>query len=1572
MPLSTKLTRSKAKVTKKPVTILPNKVKTLPKIPVKQVTIIKSFQDKLNQVASNISIDTEDLPEELQDIYDDFEEEIKPELVKKNWKIWAAIFAPLILPGLVQGMRSEPSVKQPPVIIKGKQQEVIPPVEPKSIIDFSKQYFENHGLELCKSLTETDLARMKQDLQNNWGKGEDAFAKTFQDSYPVSRDRLETIYRSERHMAEYHGVLERARLAGHSYKQYRAVGDERTCDLCMSYDMEIVPIDEPFSNGEMTANSHPNCRCSLVTLTDDEYDEGGDEEIQQDASYLNEVSDFMKLNYKCPEHNGSWTCDKEEQDAVSGYVRAENVIINSILSNDFNLSESDLNIGRKKIKALDKIFSKVVLPEKEITYRGISQSNIKNLPDNWNKIGDIASTGTFLSTSKSRSQAEGFITGGVNDKSILIKLELPKGTNAIHVSDYVPKTSSYAYSVDESETLVGRNTKFKVIDYKVENSKNMGVLHVVTWQAIPDKISQDQSYLDSVASFMKLNYKCEFNGTDNKCDLSELENFSLGTPKVTKPVTISPTQFIETDLTKLTDKSLTKNITDLVHKTTNDIPEIHGIPFTVQVLSGKEFRLKSGSLQDDSSYAAHDTGKLYLNEEFFNNKGKAEKYLKKDELSGFHPTGCNTLESIISHEMGHIVFTRLNETVSDKSIEIDNIIRKSYESGELGKVSRYAELSAKEGDFKEAEAEIFASIYHTPEKDQEPVVKTIAKILKTNSMKYNTLIEAADFIKLNYNCPNSEKVGEGPGSCSGKKTKNPTKKSGQTTQRAWHTGMQDVGDNWYSIRSDREEKQQDGRHVTLNKVQLFRDGELQDYWQVEPNPGGKGAGSFEHDITSTFKNKDDARKQADRYLTGELKALDYYEKKAERDITDLGLDPKKVQELSEYTDKEFKRLNIQKDSARMKELAGYHGTGFLKINKELRSGQVSQETKEKVTFLDDVLNSARLPDDMVLFRGVQPYKELKQGDILQEPGFMSTSLSEVKAREFGIEGSLGTESHKSATIFEIHVSKGLNGLFLDSASHIGEAEVLLSRGLQFKVLDVKVERDDSQPYSKKEYNKIIVEPIKQKQDSAYLNEVAEFIKLNTNPNRDALGRFAKSSSSKTITSVVQKSGVGSPDFVLPNGVHKNKVYSSRSVKTGLGFPVAPLDLCYDGSKSVAASLKAKGFKIKFGYRSPSSDDQGHMWVLASKDGNTWQAIDSYFGEVSQKEYYQPEYSFDDWDTVNQLLPKWQAQNAAGLLEDAFDFIKLNYNCPASEKTGEGPGSCSGGKSEKVNTVKEPYVKTSVFKPAKTVDEAQKFAEEYILNPKEVARVSDWNSGKTAHTTADKVQQIKLISYRGIDINVANTINKQMIENIKLGLPQPNRIITTQLRKTPNTLMRMSTSGQLEINTIAIGNFKKIESSLEAGRKLNGPMGKDLMTQLESHIGSMTESQMRTYDDIKETLKYSRAAVGYEVDSNPERCLQSTINHETAHMLEKHGKYGYDQPQHEEFRNAIREMAKITVNSDYKYKLSSYGCKDSEGIFHRSADPDETFAELYSAYRFHEDDNIHPDVLKLMKHWLPER
>jgi hypothetical protein len=380
--------------TKKPIKIVPNTIKTIPKVPLSPISKSKSFQEKLNDIQNNIDINIDDIPEDLLDIWNELQEDITPKLISKNYKLWLTIFTPFILPGIINGMSGKPSVPQPVVTVQE------PAPDPKQIVNFAQKYFAEHGLELCKSLTKTDLNSMKQDLINNWGKGPDAFSKEFQDSYPVSKSRLENIYRSERHLAEYNGVLERAKIADHKYKQWRAVGDERSCDLCMSHDMETVPINEPFSNGEMTATGHPQCRCSMVTYSEDDYNE-----MKEDSAYLDDVVNTIKLNYNCPDDekigSGPGSC--------SG-GNTSNLDKVSTLKNKIRELEKSVSEGKS---TFDEAYEQYKSIQKELDLE-LEKEKLRN-PDNAKITNDIVTDPEPITPYKALSDYQNYAYTAIND-----------------------------------------------------------------------------------------------------------------------------------------------------------------------------------------------------------------------------------------------------------------------------------------------------------------------------------------------------------------------------------------------------------------------------------------------------------------------------------------------------------------------------------------------------------------------------------------------------------------------------------------------------------------------------------------------------------------------------------------------------------------------------------------------------------------------------------------------------------------------------------------------------------------------------------------------------------------------------------------------------------------------------------------------------------------------------------------------------------------------------------------------------------------------------------------------------
>ena len=380
--------------TKKPIKIVPNTIKTIPKVPLSPISKSKSFQEKLNDIQNNIDINIDDIPEDLLDIWDELQEDITPKLISKNYKLWLTIFTPFILPGIINGMSGKPSVPQPVVTVQE------PAPDPKQIVNFAQKYFAEHGLELCKSLTKTDLNNIKQDLINNWGKGPDAFSKAFQDSYPVSKARLENIYRSERHLAEYNGVLERAKIADHKYKQWRAVGDERSCDLCMSHDMETVPINEPFSNGEMTATGHPQCRCSMVTYSDEDYNE-----MKENSSYLADAFETIKLNYNCPDDekigSGPGSC--------SG-GNTSNLDKVSTLKNKIRELEKSVSEGKS---TFDEAYEQYKSIQKELDLE-LEKEKLRN-PDNAKITNDIVTDPEPITPYKALSDYQNYAYTAIND-----------------------------------------------------------------------------------------------------------------------------------------------------------------------------------------------------------------------------------------------------------------------------------------------------------------------------------------------------------------------------------------------------------------------------------------------------------------------------------------------------------------------------------------------------------------------------------------------------------------------------------------------------------------------------------------------------------------------------------------------------------------------------------------------------------------------------------------------------------------------------------------------------------------------------------------------------------------------------------------------------------------------------------------------------------------------------------------------------------------------------------------------------------------------------------------------------
>lgn len=129
----------------------------------------------------------------------------------------------------------------------------------------------------------------------------------------------------------------------------------------------------------------------------------------------------------------------------------------------------------------------------------------------------------------------------------------------------------------------------------------------------------------------------------------------------------------------------------------------------------------------------------------------------------------------------------------------------------------------------------------------------------------------------------------------------------------------------------------------------------------------------------------------------------------------------------------------------------------LRVSKgEVPKGEVEGlPYKELVAGIDQVVNTATVPDDLVAYRGASlkllgklaksPDKAI--GKVLTDHGFVSTSLNQKKAEDFS-----------RGMLVEIRVPAGSHGFFMATTGSdysSAESELLLPRGAKFGVVDVQ-------------------------------------------------------------------------------------------------------------------------------------------------------------------------------------------------------------------------------------------------------------------------------------------------------------------------------------------------------------------------------------------------------------------------------------------------------------------------------------------------------------------------------------
>jgi SPP1 gp7 family putative phage head morphogenesis protein len=128
------------------------------------------------------------------------------------------------------------------------------------------EYLDGYTSELAGTLSETSYANFERVLVGGMDEGLSVPQVAAQlDELPeVNRSRAELISRTELVRASNGASLEQARRSGVVRgKRWLATNDARTRPEHRALSGVVVPVDQPFPNGEMHPGS-PNCRCTVT------------------------------------------------------------------------------------------------------------------------------------------------------------------------------------------------------------------------------------------------------------------------------------------------------------------------------------------------------------------------------------------------------------------------------------------------------------------------------------------------------------------------------------------------------------------------------------------------------------------------------------------------------------------------------------------------------------------------------------------------------------------------------------------------------------------------------------------------------------------------------------------------------------------------------------------------------------------------------------------------------------------------------------------------------------------------------------------------------------------------------------------------------------------------------------------------------------------------------------------------------------------------------------------------------------------------------------------------------------
>jgi len=1077
MSLKSKLTKKKAKAKKsdrsklkgKTFLIKPDGSRTeIPEVSPEKLSREEQFLERWQDlIDSGIEIDDSDIPEDMLDVWYDFEEDIKPKLAEKNWALWSAIFLPLILPSYVQGVTGK--VELPPDAIKPSVMPQAP--KPEKVADYARDYFQNHGLELCKTLSETDLKNLKQQMVANWGKGEDFFKDSFQEDYTDSKARLDTIYRTEYVIAQNEGMMARAKDAGHKFKVWNCALDERSCPECSALHGTSIPFDEEFPSEEgglMRPPRHPNCRCVITSLTEDDYDQEG---VREDAAYLNGASNFIKLNYKCK----SGTVDDSNKCGDSD----KNVQENGETFNSFKYGHDSFHEYPAK-----------VADSKLIKYN----NNISNYSENIRISGMrlVHRTGDNNRQDEARNQIKTEIISGtqlgkyLQDKIIAETRAFEEKPVTLYRAGKYNQDIIESYTTNPSGAFTSTfDDQPPGNDFHMEWSqlKNDGwqILNGVLQDArYPEEYEvtlinmkklglqkQDTAYLDVVNDFIKLNYNCPASEKQGEGPGS-CSNKSSAISMYDLPKKHSGLEFYSS-LYKIDS-----DINDVIRQKVEDSSDYN----LFSTLSDKWLRNVDTEAREDAIKIVEQNKVLrsYLLHESFGLE--LPKSLKLYRVGPIKPYSTNSF--FVNKESAESYQKRMGiHSIDSYEVSIQDVIPSLSGSGEVW-------------------------------------VPGDNESLKQDSDYLN---DVTDFIKLNYKCPENP-PGSGNFTCN---NDNNTSKNieynkltlleekNRNKRNIIKNKLNQIRNSYKSIIESSDAFKQSNKNIVDKKILIKQlENNLINKYGFLPNEQDLDYVKDKEILHNEYSELNKLKATLDNIRNNEITKLENNPKTQKiinlhkklsninSDLNDQILQHRKKDSTAKQQIINSIK-NIDLSERELSILTGYSGsskaTAYNQLSSDLPTKYTKEEEQELIqesNELENIINKFKLPEQTKVLKGLN--EETKNilsslgafeiGNEFNYSGFISTTFSKNVADQFATYNNNGKK-----ILAEFILPKGTPAAYIDTISkYKHEDELLVNRNLDF-VCDDIIEDSKSKTYIFKSINNI-------KQDSAYLNDVTDFIKLN--------------------------------------------------------------------------------------------------------------------------------------------------------------------------------------------------------------------------------------------------------------------------------------------------------------------------------------------------------------------------------------------------------------------------------------------------------------------------------------------